>query len=206
MNKEIRIRVGSYRVCLAGMFGLLLSVGQPVVLAQNPRPVNPVAPPLAPALRAYEGGGQILRTALSLSIVTGESFRIEKIRAGRKKPGLLRQHLTAVQAAAKISGAKIEGADLGSQQLTFKPGKVQPGDYSFAVGTAGSATLVLQTILPALIIGSKPSTLTLEGGTHNPHAPPFDFLQKTFLPILNKMGSKVSAKLERPGFYPAGGW
>src|SRR4051794_25192634 len=108
-----------------------------------------------------EGGGQILRTSLALSLVTGEGFRIEKIRAGRKKPGLLRQHLTAVQAAAEISGAKVQGAELGSQELVFKPGKVQQGDYKFAVGTAGSATLVLQTILPALIIGSKTSTITL---------------------------------------------
>ncbi len=152
-----------------------------------------------------EGGGQILRTALSLSLVTGEAFRIEKIRAGRKKPGLLRQHLTAVQAAAEISGAKVQGAELGSHEVVFKPGKVKPGEYHFAVGTAGSATLVLQTILPALIIGSTPSTLTLEGGTHNPHAPPFDFLEKSFLPLLNKMGPHVSVKLERPGFYPAGG-
>jgi RNA 3'-terminal phosphate cyclase (ATP) len=152
-----------------------------------------------------EGGGQILRTALSLSLVTGESFRIEKIRAGRKKTGLLRQHLTAVQAAAEIGCAKVQGAELGSQELVFKPGKVQTGDYSFAVGTAGSATLVLQTILPALIISSKSSTLTLEGGTHNPHAPPVDFLQRAFLPLLNTMGPKVSVKLERHGFYPAGG-
>jgi RNA 3'-terminal phosphate cyclase (ATP) len=152
-----------------------------------------------------EGGGQILRTSLALSLVTGEPFRMEKIRAGRKKPGLLRQHLTAVQAATQISGAKVEGAELGSQQLTFKPGKVQAGDYHFAVGTAGSATLVLQTILPALALGTDPSTLKLEGGTHNPFAPPFDFLQKAFLPLFNRMGPSVRATLECPGFYPAGG-
>src|SRR5215831_17631015 len=99
-----------------------------------------------------EGGGQILRTALGLSLFTGQPFRIEKIRAGRKNPGLLRQHLTAVKAAAKISQAEITGANIGSTQLTFAPGKILHGDYQFAVGTAGSATLVLQTVLPALLI------------------------------------------------------
>lgn len=152
-----------------------------------------------------EGGGQILRSALALSLVTGQSFRVEKIRAGRQKPGLLRQHLTAVNAAAQIGSATVAGASLGSQTLTFEPGKIIPGDYTFAVGTAGSATLVLQTVLPALLTGSKPSRLVLEGGTHNPFAPPFDFLQKTFLPVINRMGPRVSATLERYGFYPAGG-
>lgn len=152
-----------------------------------------------------EGGGQILRTALALSLVTGQPFRVDKIRAGRKKPGLLRQHLTAVNAAVQIGSARATGATLGSQTLTFEPGGIVPGDYTFAVGTAGSATLVLQTVLPALLTGSKPSRLVLEGGTHNPFAPPFDFLQKTFLPVLNRMGPKVSATLERYGFYPAGG-
>src|SRR4051794_36867191 len=131
-----------------------------------------------------EGGGQILRTALALSLVTGQPFLIQNIRAGRKKPGLLRQHLTALQAATKVGNATVEGAVLGSKELTFKPGRVEPGNFQFAVGTAGSATLVLQTVLPALIIGSKESTLILEGGTHNPNAPPFDFLERTFLPLL----------------------
>jgi len=152
-----------------------------------------------------EGGGQILRTTLALSLVTGKPFRIENIRAGRKKPGLLRQHLTAVNAAASIGQAAVVGASLGSQQLTFEPGEVVPGDYAFAVGTAGSATLVLQTILPPLLTASGPSALTLEGGTHNPFAPPFDFLAKVFLPLINTMGPQVLANLQRPGFYPAGG-
>ena len=152
-----------------------------------------------------EGGGQILRSALGLSLVTGEPFRIEKIRAGRKNPGLLRQHLTAVQAAAMVGAAEVTGAFVGSKELTFKPTRIQGGDYAFAIGTAGSAMLVLQTILPALLLADKASTLRLEGGTHNPFAPPFDFLTKSFLPILNRMGAKVSARLERYGFYPAGG-
>jgi RNA 3'-terminal phosphate cyclase (ATP) len=152
-----------------------------------------------------EGGGQILRTSLALSLVTGKPFRIERIRAGRKSPGLLRQHVTAVNAAARIGCAEIKGAAIGSQTLDFSPQSIQPGEYSFAVGTAGSATLVLQTVLPALAIATGPSVLTLEGGTHNPFAPPFDFLAKSFLPLLNRMGPRVEAVLDRPGFYPAGG-
>lgn len=152
-----------------------------------------------------EGGGQILRTALGLSLVTGTPFRIEKIRAGRKHPGLMRQHLTAVNAAAQVGRAEVEGATIGSQQLTFRPGKITAGEYHFAIGTAGSATLVLQTVLPALLTASKPSLLTIEGGTHNPHAPPYDFVERAFLPLVSRMGPKLEAKLERYGFYPAGG-
>jgi RNA 3'-terminal phosphate cyclase (ATP) len=152
-----------------------------------------------------EGGGQILRTSLALSTVMGKPFRIEKIRAGRPKPGLLRQHLTAVKAAATISSATVDGAELGAGALTFTPGSVTPGEFAFAVGTAGSATLVLQTVLPALLIAPSPSRLILEGGTHNPMAPPFDFLVKSFLPLVNRMGPTVTAELERSGFYPAGG-
>ncbi|MCY3020761.1 MAG: RNA 3'-terminal phosphate cyclase [Planctomycetota bacterium] len=152
-----------------------------------------------------EGGGQILRSSLSLSLLTGQPFRMVNIRAKRRKPGLLRQHLTAVLAAAKISGAEVLGASIGSGMLDFKPGKVVPGEYAFAVGTAGSATLVLQTILPPLLTAGAPSQLKLEGGTHNPFAPPFDFLVKAFLPLINRMGPRVCATLVRPGFYPAGG-
>jgi RNA 3'-terminal phosphate cyclase (ATP) len=152
-----------------------------------------------------EGGGQILRTSLALSLITGKPFRIEKIRAGRRTPGLLRQHLTSVQAAAKIGQASASGAAIGSQQLTFTPGKITPGEYHFAIGTAGSTTLVLQTVLPALMIADGTSKLTLEGGTHNPFAPPFDFLEKAFLPLLKRMGVRVEAKLINYGFYPAGG-
>ncbi|HWX43589.1 MAG TPA: RNA 3'-terminal phosphate cyclase, partial [Blastocatellia bacterium] len=134
-----------------------------------------------------EGGGQILRTSLALSLVTGKPIRIVKIRAGRKQPGLLRQHLTAVNAAARVGCAEVTGDVIGSTELTFAPQTINPGQYSFAVGTAGSATLVLQTVLPALLLAGGPSTLTLEGGTHNPFAPPFDFLAKGFLPLINRM-------------------
>lgn len=154
---------------------------------------------------AGEGGGQILRTALSLSLATGIPFRIENIRAGRKNAGLLRQHLTAVLAAAEIGTAEVDGADLGSSRLTFTPGTVRAGEYRFAVGTAGSGTLVFQTILPALLRADAPTRVVIEGGTHNFAAPPFDFLQRAFLPLVRRMGARVSLKLERYGFYPAGG-
>ncbi|MDW8038055.1 MAG: RNA 3'-terminal phosphate cyclase [Thermoguttaceae bacterium] len=152
-----------------------------------------------------EGGGQILRSALSLSAVTGRAFRIERIRAARKKPGLQAQHLTAVLAAAQICQAQVEGASLGSQQLAFWPGPVRGGRYEFDVGTAGSTTLVLQTVLPALALAKEPSELILQGGTHNPLAPPFDFLVEVFLPMLRQMDVRVEAELEAYGFYPAGG-
>jgi RNA 3'-terminal phosphate cyclase (ATP) len=152
-----------------------------------------------------EGGGQILRTSLALALVTGKAFRIERIRAGRKTGGLLRQHLTAVNAATQVGRAEVTGANIGSQELTFVPQAIAAGNYSFAVGTAGSATLVLQTVLPALLIADAPSALVLEGGTHNPYAPPFDYLAKVFLPLVERMGPSFTARLERPGFYPAGG-
>jgi len=152
-----------------------------------------------------EGGGQILRTALGLSLATGKPFQIENIRAKRQKPGLLRQHLTAVEAAKQVGNAKVEGAALGSQSLTFVPGEVAAGKYHFVIGTAGSCTLVLQTILPALITAPEPSEIVIEGGTHNTMAPPYDFLATTFMPLLNRMGATVELRLHRYGFYPAGG-
>lgn len=152
-----------------------------------------------------EGGGQIVRSSVALSLVTGQPLTLNKIRAGRPKPGLMRQHLTAVNAARKISGADVRGADSGSSRLVFSPGPVQAGEYAFDIGSAGSTTLVLQTILPALMLAAGPSTVTLEGGTHNPLAPPFDFLARSYLPLLARMGPQVQAELVRPGFFPAGG-
>jgi len=152
-----------------------------------------------------EGGGQILRTALSLSMVTGRAIDLQNIRAKRSKPGLLRQHLTAVRAAAEICDGQVEGASMGSRELRFTPGVVKPGEYTFAIGSAGSTTLVLQTVLTPLLTAAGSSTIHLEGGTHNPLAPPFDFLEQAFLPLVGRMGPKVTASLERHGFYPAGG-
>jgi RNA 3'-terminal phosphate cyclase (ATP) len=152
-----------------------------------------------------EGGGQVLRTSLSLSLVTRQPFQMINIRSGRRKPGLLRQHLTAVQAAKEISQAKVKGDVIGSRTLTFQPGKVQAGEYHFAIGTAGSTMLVLQTVLPALMLGDRESRIRLEGGTHNPYAPPVDFLKRSFLPLLKQMGPEVILDLKQYGFYPSGG-
>ncbi len=152
-----------------------------------------------------EGGGQILRTALALAMVTGTPFAIEKIRAKRRKPGLLRQHLTCVKAATQISGAKVTGAELGALALTFAPGPIRGGEYEFAIGSAGSTTLVFQTILPALLAADAPSRVTLSGGTHNPMSPTFDYLERAFLPQLARMGAAVEVRLHKSGFYPAGG-
>lgn len=152
-----------------------------------------------------EGGGQILRTSLALSLITQTPIRIDRIRAKRKVPGLARQHLTSVLAAARIGNAFVEGAAVGSQEITFRPQPVQGGHYTFAIGTAGSTTLVLQTILVPLLLAEHASTIELEGGTHNSGAPSFDFLTRSFLPQLARMGAHVDARLERYGFYPAGG-
>ncbi len=152
-----------------------------------------------------EGGGQIVRTSLALSLVTGKPFTIDHIRAGRDKPGLMRQHLAAVNAAAEIGHAEVSGNHLGSRRVTFEPGKIRSGRFHFTIGSAGSCTLVLQTVLPALLQAQGPSELILEGGTHNPHAPPYDFLAECFLPLLNRMGTHITTALERSGFYPAGG-
>lgn len=152
-----------------------------------------------------EGGGQVLRTSLALSMVTGKPFRIDKIRAGRPRPGLMRQHLTSVEAARQVCSGTVTGAEIGSQRLEFTPGPVRGGDFDFAIGTAGSTTLVLQTVLPALVTAPGPSTVTVSGGTHNTHAPSVHFLRAAFLPQLNRMGPKVDLELLRHGFYPAGG-
>ncbi len=152
-----------------------------------------------------EGGGQILRTSLALSMCTGQPFTLTRIRAGRSKPGLMRQHLTCVNAATEVCGAEVLGAEMNSQSLTFVPGVTRAGDYSFNVGTAGSCTLVLQTVWPALLMADTKSRLKLGGGTHNPMAPPFHFLERSYAPLMRKLGANVELTLCRMGFYPAGG-
>jgi RNA 3'-terminal phosphate cyclase (ATP) len=155
-----------------------------------------------------EGGGQVLRSALTLSLITGTPFRITKIRAGRGRPGLLRQHLTCVKAACEISGAAAMGAELGSTSLEFRPpgpSAARAGSYAFAVGSAGSTSLVLATIMLPLLLSSGESQVRLEGGTHNPSAPPFEFLSDVLIPRLRELGFVLDAKLERAGFFPAGG-
>lgn len=154
---------------------------------------------------AGEGGGQILRTALSLSMITGQPFRITNIRAGRARPGLLRQHLVAVQAAARICDADVADVAVGAQTLVFVPGAIRSGHYAFAIGTAGSSTLVLQTVLPALLFAGQPSSVTVSGGTHNAMAPPSHFLERAYGRMLKAMGAEIEFRLQRFGFYPAGG-
>lgn len=155
--------------------------------------------------RSGEGGGQLLRGALALAAATGRGFRIDHIRRRRRRPGLMRQHLTAVHAAATICGARVEGAEIGATSLVFEPGPVRAGDYTFAVGTAGSCMLVLQAIVPALARLATPSTVIVTGGTHNPLAPTFEFLRDSLAPQLAAIGWTVQYALVRHGFYPAGG-
>lgn len=159
-----------------------------------------------------EGGGQILRTALSLSALTGQATHIHHIRAGRSKPGLAPQHLTAVMAVARICDARVSGAALRSTDIVFRPQtSPQAGAYVFDVteaiqgGSAGSVTLILQALLMPLALASGTSHLILKGGTHVPWSPCFEYINDVYLPTLERMGVRATARLEQPGFYPRGG-
>ncbi|WP_176256866.1 RNA 3'-terminal phosphate cyclase [Derxia lacustris] len=154
---------------------------------------------------AGEGGGQILRSALSLAMCTGQPVRVTAIRARRSRPGLMRQHLACVQAAQAICDATVEGAQAGSCAVSFAPGAVRGGEYRFAIGTAGSCLLLLQTLLPPLLLATEPSRLLLSGGTHNPMAPPYHFVERAFAPLLRRLGAGIELKIHRHGFFPAGG-
>ncbi|MCE9560995.1 MAG: RNA 3'-phosphate cyclase [Planctomycetes bacterium] len=153
-----------------------------------------------------EGGGQILRSALALSILTGKPFKLINIRANRSKPGLAPQHVMCVKAAGTISGATYKGASNGSAVLYFEPNAVKPGKYVFSIGTAGATSLVLHTIaLPLALRGSSLSDITITGGTHNTHAPCYHFLETTWTAYLRRMGIVIDVEMIRPGFYPRGG-
>ena len=152
-----------------------------------------------------EGGGQILRTALSLSLITGQAFRITNIRANRPRPGLRPQHLQAVEACARISTARVEGAAPGSRELAFAPGTIIPGEYKFDIGTAGSVALLFQTLLLPLSLAGKTSTLSLVGGTHVPWSPCYHYLEMPWLELMRRIGFKCSLELARAGYYPRGG-
>ncbi len=159
-----------------------------------------------------EGGGQILRTALALSAIRGIPVRIRRIRARRRNPGLAAQHLATVRACAEIVDAKLEGASLGSTELLFHPRRPpRCGRYAFDIGTArqggsaGSATLLLQTVLLVLAFADGPSEVEVRGGTHVPWSPPFDYLQSVWAEALRAMGLVLELELVRPGWYPAGG-
>lgn len=152
-----------------------------------------------------EGGGQVLRSSLTLSLLTGRPLLIEQIRAGRKQPGLAAQHLAAVRAAAAISGAELAGAEMGSTRLHFRPAGLFPGRYRYDVGTAGAVSLVLQTLFLPLALAPAPSQITIIGGTHVPWSPSFDYLQRVWLPLLRRLGFAAELSLIRAGFYPRGG-
>jgi RNA 3'-terminal phosphate cyclase (ATP) len=158
-----------------------------------------------------EGGGQILRTALSLSCLFGKPFRIFNIRKGRRKPGLMPQHLTAVRAAQLLSGAEVKGDNVSSTELLFSPAKVKGGDLFFDIGTAGSTTLVLQTLIPAIALSGERelpnqiTNITLKGGTHVPFSPPFHYLAEVFVPFLKLIGIDIELFIDSYGFYPKGG-
>jgi RNA 3'-phosphate cyclase len=152
-----------------------------------------------------EGGGQILRTALAFSAIYKRPLTVYRIRAKRKKPGLGHQHLMAVKALAQISRAKVDGSAIGSETLTFIPGEICPGHYKFEIGTAGSVTLLLQSLLLPLCLSQKDSRLTLVGGTHVPWSPPFHYLSEVLFPVLRTMGIAIEARIEKWGWYPQGG-
>jgi RNA 3'-terminal phosphate cyclase (ATP) len=152
-----------------------------------------------------EGGGQILRTSLALAMITQRPLRMRKIRAGRPKPGLRRQHLACVEAAARLCAAHVRGAELGSQQLEFEPNPIVTPVMEVDIGSAGSTTLVVQTILVPAIAARHELRATIKGGTHNPLCPSFDFLDRVFLPHLRAMGAAVGMTLDRHGFAPNGG-
>lgn len=152
-----------------------------------------------------EGGGQIIRSSLTLSMITGRVFEITNIRSKRSRPGLLNQHLTAVQAAREVCNGAVTGAELGSSHLIFAPGEIQCRPFRFDIGSAGSTTLVAQTLIPALMQAGEPSSIEIEGGTHNQAAPPFDYLQQVYLPLLSRLGPKFGAQILSWGFFPRGG-
>ncbi|MFC1758489.1 RNA 3'-terminal phosphate cyclase [Planctomycetota bacterium] len=152
-----------------------------------------------------EGGGQILRSSVALSAITQTPIVVTNIRANRRKPGLMRQHFAAISAAKEVCAAKVEGLELHSTALTFDPGKIRSGNFHFSIGTAGSTSLVLQTVMLPLLLAEGTSCVRLEGGTHNPMTPPFNFISKCFVPQVARMGADVDLSLERYGFVPAGG-
>lgn len=152
-----------------------------------------------------EGGGQILRTSVALAALTGQPCRVENIRAGRPNPGLAASHVAAVRAVAALSSGEVEGLDIGSRTIEFRPGTVEAGAHAIDVGTAGSVTLVLQACLPVALAAPAPVRLSLTGGTDVPWSPPWDYLARVFLPLLRKCGARVDVVLHRRGYYPRGG-
>jgi RNA 3'-terminal phosphate cyclase (ATP) len=170
----------------------------------RPAPAAMTAP-LAVDGAVGEGGGQVLRSALSLALITGRAFHMTRIRANRDRPGLRPQHLMAVQAASRVSDARVSGDRLGSAKIRFQPGPVRPGDYRFDIGTAGATALVLQTVLLPLALAPGPSTLVIHGGTHVPWSPCFHYLDWQWRPLMAHMGIPFELDMPLAGFYPRGG-
>lgn len=151
-----------------------------------------------------EGGGQVLRSCLALSLVTGKGLRIRNIRSRRSNPGLMPQHLKAVEAAAAVGMARTEGAHLGSRSLIFEPRGIRSGRFEFDIGTAGSTSLVLQTILAPLSFAKEPSSVTVKGGTHVPWSPCFHYLDLHWIRYMRAIGFDLQLEMELAGFYPQG--
>ncbi len=151
-----------------------------------------------------EGGGQVLRVALALSAILNKPINIYNIRKKRQNPGLRHQHLTGVDAVGKVCSAQFEGAEIGSVELFFRPGKIKPVTLELDTGTAGSTMLVLQSLLPVLCFGSGTAKFTIKGGTNNPNAPTYEYFEQVFLPAVAMFGPKIELKLLRRGFYPRG--
>lgn len=152
-----------------------------------------------------EGGGQILRSALALSMIEGEGIKVENIRANRPNPGLSHQHKMAIQAASELSGAEVEGVEKGSEEIIFEPGEVKGGNYNFDIGTAGSVTLLVQALIPAALTADEKVRLKARGGTDVKWSPPYDYFENVFLELLRKMGGNIKSKLNERGHYPKGG-
>ena len=152
-----------------------------------------------------EGGGQILRTAVALAAITGKACRVERIRAGRPKPGLAASHLTALRAAAAVCGGQLRGAEIGSSAVEFEPGEIRGGRFEFDIGTAGAVTLVLQGLVPIALRADQASTFVLRGGTDVPWSPPIEYFEHIFCWWLQRMGAEVYILTRRHGFYPKGG-
>jgi len=152
-----------------------------------------------------EGGGQIIRTSLSLSALTNTPFLIANIRSRRPKPGLRAQHLSAARAMQEIAGAHLEGDEIGSEKIIFEPGAVRGGIFRFDIGTAGATSLVLEALLPPLLYADSGSRISLRGGTHVPISPPFHFIRDVFLPFLSELSIQVKTSIKTYGFYPKGG-
>jgi RNA 3'-phosphate cyclase len=152
-----------------------------------------------------EGGGQILRTCVALSAVTGHGFRIDNIRAGREKQGIMPQHLNAIDAVARLCNARVEGLKVGSMELEFHPKKIKGGKFNLDIGTAGSVTLVLQALMIPSLHADGKVEVTITGGTDVRWSPPIDYLRFVTLPILERFGYRGRIQLIRRGYYPTGG-